>query len=74
MRASGSTLEASREEAISVRRFVNDFIAERATTYHDAAERAFEFVCECGDLACDGVVKMTLAEYRSAEPGSLITH
>jgi hypothetical protein len=59
------------ETVVSVRRFVNDETARAARRFgrHDC-----EFVCECGDLMCDEMVKMTLADYHASTPGSVVRH
>lgn len=62
------------DAAIGVRRLANDSIAERAAAFHDAPDALVEFVCECGDLACQDAVTLTLAEYRATTPGSLVGH
>jgi hypothetical protein len=55
------------------RRLVNDEILNLATRFEDGIT-LFEFVCECGDPQCVGLVKMTLAEYRATKPGSVVGH
>jgi hypothetical protein len=61
------------EAAVSIRRFVNDEVA-RVGSRFDWNGREYEFVCECGDLSCDGSVKMTLSDYRASRPGSVVGH
>lgn len=62
----------STRAAVSIRRYVNDEIAAVAGRFDTGDE--FEFVCECGDLACVRRVKMTLAQYKSTDPGSVVRH
>lgn len=62
-----------RTGAVSIRRLVNDEILKAATPLDDGAG-VFEFICECGDLNCQGMVKMTLAEYWATTPGSVAGH
>ena len=61
--------------AISVRRFANDEIARVGSSLDDLDEgHRFEFLCECGDLSCTRLVRMTVAEYRASAPGSVVGH
>jgi hypothetical protein len=60
--------------AVSIRRLVNDEIADLASTLASAEADQFEFVCECGNLSCPGRVEMTLAQYRASPPGSILSH
>lgn len=60
---------------ISVRRFANDEIARVGSSLDDLDEgHRFEFLCECGDLACSQFARMTIAEYRASPPGSVVGH
>lgn len=59
---------------MSVRRFVNDEIAETAARFDAGDGSVFEFVCECGDLSCNGLVELTLSEYAASSPGSVVGH
>ena len=59
--------------AVSVRRLVNDEILVAATRFDDGST-LFEFLCECGQLKCRGLVKTTLADYRVSKPGSVVGH
>jgi hypothetical protein len=72
MTTTGYAPTDSSEPAIFVRRYVNDEIAEVASRFDANDGSEFEFVCECGDLLCRGLVKMTLAEYRASGPGSVV--
>ena len=65
---------SQRRAAVAIRRFVNDEIASRASRFDRDDGDAFAFVCECGDLACKGIVKMTLVTYGSSAPGSVVGH
>jgi hypothetical protein len=61
--------------AISVRHFANNEIARVASSLDDLDEgHQFEFLCECGDLDCGEFVRMTVADYRAASPGSVVGH
>lgn len=60
--------------AVAIRRFVNDEIASRASAFDRDDGNVFAFVCECGDLACRGTVRMTLETYASSAPGSVVGH
>lgn len=64
---------SGRTGAVSIRRLVNDEILKAATPLDDGAG-VFEFICECGDLNCQSMVKMTLAEYLATTPGSVAGH
>lgn len=63
-----------RKAGRSIRRIVNDSVAEVAERLDDEGGSVFEFICECGDLSCGGRVKMTLADYSTHEPGSVVAH
>lgn len=60
--------------AVSVRRLVNDQIADVASRLACPETEEFEFLCECGTLSCEGRVSMTLTEYRTLAPGSVVGH
>ena len=62
-----------RDAAVSMRRLVNDKIAEVATRL-DGDGAVFEFTCECGDLKCREMKKMTLAEFAAMAPGLVVGH
>jgi hypothetical protein len=64
----------SRAAATFVRRLINDSIAEAVEKFKDGDTKIFEFACECGDLRCRGFAKMTLREYRTTAPGSVLAH
>jgi hypothetical protein len=68
------TESAAADGAISIRRYVNDEIADTAFRFGANDGSRFEFVCECGELSCKAVVTMTLAEYRLRGPGSVVGH
>jgi hypothetical protein len=53
---------------------VNDEIAETAARFDLKDGSDFEFICECGEPTCHRFVRMTLAQYRGSEPGSVIAH
>jgi hypothetical protein len=46
----------------------------RAAERFDDGTTVFQFLCECGDLTCRTLVKMTLADYRASTPGSVAGH
>lgn len=58
--------------AISIRRYVNNEIAQQANPFEPEGE--LEFLCECGDLACARHARMTLSEYHQTAPGSVVAH
>lgn len=68
-----STRELGIEAAVMLRRFVNDELARVASRF-DWNGREYEFVCECGNLRCDGIVKLTLADFRATRPRSVVGH
>jgi hypothetical protein len=59
---------------VFVRRYVNEEVAAKAGGFDANDGSQFEFVCECGDLLCHGLVELTLAEFRASAPGSVIGH
>jgi hypothetical protein len=59
--------------AVSIRRFVDEEVALVASRFDANEGSQFEFLCECGELACRQTVSMTVAEYR-ASPGSVVGH
>ena len=63
-----------REAAASVRRLANDSVAEVAARFDQDEGGVYQFLCECGDLTCLRVVEMTLADYRTRKPGSVVGH
>lgn len=75
-----STTEHPRDEvpgavaAVAIRRLVNDEIADVGSRLTGSKTELFEFVCECGDLTCNGRVDLTLAAYRDSAPGSVVSH
>jgi hypothetical protein len=69
---SSTDLSASDEpinSAVSARRFVNDAIRDDARRFKDDPTLVFQFHCECGDVRCRRLVRLTMAEYEAAEPG-----
>jgi hypothetical protein len=66
-------VETGRDAASSVRRLVNDEILNAASRYDDETA-VFVFVCECGNLKCRDLVKMTQADYRATKPGTVVAH
>lgn len=60
--------------AVGVRRYVNDEIARMGSRFDVDSLKEFDFLCECGSLACRAVVKMTLADYGESVPGSVVAH
>jgi hypothetical protein len=59
---------------VSLHRCANDEIAVAAARFDGNDGSKFEFVCECGELSCRGLVEMTLAAYRASAPGSVVGH
>jgi hypothetical protein len=73
-----SSEAASRAAVVEIRRFVNDEIYRVARDLdrvpnRDSADE-FEFVCECGQLACTKFVSMRLADFEQSKPGSVVAH
>jgi hypothetical protein len=60
--------------AVGIRRYVNDEVARVAHRFNPDDSNKFEFLCECGRLACGDTVKMTLADYAESTPGSVVAH
>ena len=60
--------------AVQARRTVNDEIAATGAHFEAAVASKLEFVCECGDLRCNAIVTMTLADYAKTTPGSVVGH
>jgi hypothetical protein len=60
-------------DVMAMRRVLNDSIAGAAERLDD--DRAFfEFLCECGDSDCKGVVELTVAQYRVARFWPVVAH
>jgi len=66
--------DAQFASVLDVRRFVNDSIKDTAERFGADSASTYEFVCECGDLRCRQLVKLTLAEYNEADAGSVRAH
>ena len=60
--------------AVDVRRFVNDSIKDTAQRLGGDSATVYEFVCECGDLRCWQLVRLTLAEYDGSDAGFVRAH
>jgi len=60
--------------AVSIRRFVNDEIAQLALRLDPDDGKQYEFMCECGELGCDLTAILTVAEYHTSPPGSVVCH
>ena len=60
--------------AIDVRRLENDAIRDEALRFVRDGAGTVGFMCECGDLRCLRVVWRSLADYETAEPGSVRDH
>jgi hypothetical protein len=72
---SSSTSDSpSNNAAVSMRRSINNRIAEAAMRFDLDHEGEFEFICECGEFSCDRRITMTLAKYRDCSPGSVLAH
>ncbi len=74
MASQGIEARPGHDAAVSVRRFVNEEIAQVANGFDADEGNLFEFVCECGDLSCNCYVDMTVAAYRGCAPGSVVAH
>ena len=62
------------DSATGLRRFANNSIRDVAVRSKRDASMIFEFLCECGDLRCKGLVELTLGEYDACSPGSVRAH
>jgi hypothetical protein len=60
--------------AVGVRRFANEAIRDAAYVVAESPAATFQFLCECGDLRCDGLVTLTVAQFERSEPGSVLAH
>jgi hypothetical protein len=60
--------------AVDVRRLANDTIRDTALRFGDDSATVYEFLCECGDLACLQLVELTLAEYEESRAGLVRAH
>jgi hypothetical protein len=60
--------------ATDLRRFANDSIRDVAQRQERDAASLYEFLCECGDLRCKGLVELSLADYDVRTPGSVLAH
>jgi hypothetical protein len=66
--------DESIDSAVDVRRFANDAIRDAARRFDGWPVTTFDFLCECGDLRCDRIVKLTPAEYDRTKAGSVRDH
>jgi hypothetical protein len=62
------------ESATGLRRFANDSIRDVAARSQRDASTVLEFLCECGDLRCRQLVKLTLGDFGARTPGSVRAH
>jgi hypothetical protein len=69
-----SSEAASRAAVVEIRRFVNDEIYRVASRLTSDSGDEFEFVCECGQLACTRFVSKRLADFEQSKPGSVVAH
>ena len=60
--------------AVDVRRLANDSIRDLTERLVETRDVPAEFLCECGDLRCDGRVSLMLHEYDTSLPGSVRVH
>lgn len=60
--------------AVGVRRFANEAIRDAASVVAESPGSRFQFLCECGDLRCDGLVTLTLEQFEQSEAGSVLAH
>lgn len=58
-------------EAVAAKRLANDTIAKGADRL-SGDETLIEFFCECADLACRGLVRLTVEEFRLCRSGAVI--
>lgn len=65
--------DTSRQAAVMIRRSVNDAIKSQALKVGVGSSK-WQFVCECGDIDCDGLVELTLVEYDIRAPGFVTAH
>ena len=72
MAVSGYLSDDAVHAVVDVRRFVNDSI--KATADVSSASAVLEFICECGDLRCKELVKLTLDEFENSRPGTVVSH
>lgn len=63
-----------REDVAATRRLINDSIAKGAASLDREGAMLFEFFCECGDLTCDEVVRLTVAQYRGIRSRPVVFH
>jgi spore maturation protein CgeB len=71
--AEGTRSQAA-ASAVGVRRFANDEIARVGGRFSPDESSTLDFLCECGNLGCNALVKITLAEYRQSAAGSVASH
>ncbi|HEY1514519.1 MAG TPA: hypothetical protein VGF66_12285 [Gaiellaceae bacterium] len=62
------------DSATDLRRFANNSIRDVAVRREREASTVYEFLCECGDLRCRGLVELTLGDYSARPPGSVRAH
>ena len=62
------------DSAAGLRRFANNSIRDVAARQAREASALFEFMCECGDLRCRQIVELTLPDYDTRSPGSVLAH
>lgn len=62
------------DSATGLRRFANNSIRDVAARHAPDASAVYEFLCECGDLRCRGLVELSLLDYDACSPGSVLAH
>ena len=62
------------ESATGLRRFANNSIRDVAAKQQRDASSVYEFLCECGDLRCQGLVELSLVDYDRRAPGAVLAH
>lgn len=62
------------DSATDLRRFANNSIRDVAARQAREASAVYEFLCECGDLRCRGLVELSLLDYDGRSPGSVLAH
>ena len=58
------------DEAVAARRLMNDSIASSAERLGE--DRLFEFFCECAELGCKKVARLTVEQFRLCRSGAVL--
>ena len=70
----GSLQEEWIDSALGLRRFANNSIRDVAARQARDTAAIYEFLCECGDLRCKGLVELTLTDFNALAPGRVLAH